>query len=228
MAPPIDEEPRPRLDRKAEGPSWPQADVVHRFAPTLPAPTRTFFEVLDARRSRSGIDLSLEWLGTILWHASRLREQRTDGRFGSWESRRPPSAGGIHGLRFVLLPIGNPGPAGLYDPDGHALLGLANPVQAAELAANLLGDMGLPQKGWFAQVIVDIQAYQSRYDRSDSLILRDVGALCCMVTLAAEAMGAWSRILGHLDSGIAGALELGPRYAGAGGLHLTGAEPCAI
>jgi len=225
VAPPIDGEPFPRLDRKADGPSWPEARVVHRFGSPLPAQPRDFHEVVGARRSRSGGDLPLGRLGEILWHATRLRERRSDGRFGGWESRSAPSAGGIHGLRFVLLPMGNEAPAGLHDPDSHAILGIENAARAGQIAAGLLRDMALPQNGWFAQVIVDMPAYRSRYDHSASLILRDVGALCYAVTLVAEAVGACSRILGHLDSGIVNALELGPRYAGAGGLHLTGTHP---
>lgn len=223
MAPPIDAEPVPRPDRTADGPLWPTGRIVHRFGATHSRPQRDFFDVLVGRRSRSGEDLPLELVGTILRCATQLRFRQADGRFGAWESRNTPSAGGIHGMRFLVVPVGREGPAGIYEPDLHALIEPPNLAEARRIAARTLSALRLPCIGWLAQLVVDTKAYSSRYDCSNSLILRDAGALCCTVSLTAEAFGAWSRLLGHLDLGMTQTLELGARYAGVGGVHLTGA-----
>ena len=222
MAKLIDDEPYPRPDRTPVGPTWPEGPVVHKFhgGPTIRR--RDFTDVLDSRRSRSGGDLPIDVLGSILNQLTRRRERRLDGRFGAWESRTVPSAGGIHGIRLVVLPIIGDKHIGLHTPEAQGLIGLQRGAEARKHASRFLVELNLPRTGWFLQLLADVDAYASRYDNPKSLIMRDAGALCCTVCFVAEALGAWSRMLGHLDEGIVEALDLGARYVGAGGIHLTG------
>ena len=222
MALPIDQEPLPRPDRASIGPSWPNGPVIHRFEDLPPIPKCDFEHVLGSRRSRTGEGLSIQNLGSILRCSQDRRDRRLDGRFGTWESRTAPSAGGIHGIRFVILPMESQNPAGLYEPDLSAIIELPHLQQARQHAARFLTEIDLPRRGWFLQLVADMHAYSSRYDNSDSLVLRDAGALSCATCFVAEAVGAYSRILGHLDKRIVKGLALGSRYAGVGGIHLTG------
>ncbi len=221
----IDDEPLPKSGSRVGGPCWPQGQIVHNFgAPTCQSQS-AFFDVLRARRSRSGGPIEPELVGRVLHLAMELREQRNDGRFGFWESRSSPSAGGVHGIGACLIPLSDEDPAGLYSPEDNALIAIPNIPAARSQAIRFLDDLGLPQNGWFVQLIADVPAYSSRYRNSDSLILRDAGALCTIIGLVAEALNGWARILGHLDRGIVRALNLGPNYAGVGGVHLTGCLP---
>lgn len=222
MAKPIDDEPYPKRNRLPDGPTWPEGRVVHRFEDGPPIPKRDFTDVLGSRRSRSGGALSIGGLGAILRLATHRRERRLDGRFGVWESRTAPSAGGTHGIGLVALPMIDDNPMGLYSPDAHALIGLQRGAAARTNAARFLVELNLPPAGWFVQLIVDTHAYSSRYENPKSLILRDAGALSCTTCLLAEALGVSSRMLGHLDKGIIEVLDLGMRYSGVGGIHLTG------
>lgn len=220
----MEREPEPRTGQAVLDPLWPTGTIVHRFTPFPINEEYSFASILARRRSRTGRGLSLEAAGGILSAALRLNERRQDGRFGNWESRVSPSAGGTHGLRFLLLPLDRDLPGGLHDPDVNALIGVARHDAARDAARLLLGSMGIPPFGWFAQLIADLPAYSSRYANSASLVLRDAGALCAITALVAEAMDASSCILGHLDGGIVECLALGERYAGTGGVFLTGPD----
>lgn len=223
MASPTEDEPLPRPDRAPIEPSWPNGPVIHRFEDLPPIPKCDFEQVLGSRRSRSGHGLSIENLGSILRYSQKRREERSDGRFGAWESRTAPSSGGVHGIRFVILPMERADPAGLYEPDLPGIIELPHLPQARRHAARFLTETDLPRRGWFLQLVADLYAYSSRYDNPASLVLRDAGALSCATCFVAEAFGTYSRILGHLDKEIVQGLALGPRYAGVGGIHLTGA-----
>lgn len=167
------------------------------------------------------MDLSTEALGTILLHATRLRTRGTDGRFGRWESRNVPSAGGIHGIRVIVLPVSGNAPQGLHDPDNHAIIELPGSQKASLNARSFLGELGLPPVGVFLQFVANEPAYRTRYENADTLIARDAGALVTVISLVAEWIGCQCRPLGHIDKGIASTAGLGPSFTGMGGALLT-------
>ncbi|GMN04515.1 hypothetical protein [Erythrobacter sp. MTPC3] len=224
---PINSEPVPILPSIAEDPPWPHAPVIHRFVAQPSLPTRDFLDVLDNRQSGCANghipeDLSAEKLGTIIHHTTRLRTRRTDGRFGRWESRSAPSAGGIHGIRVIVLPVSGDAPQGLHDPDNHAIIELPGAGKASLNARSFLDELGLPPVGVFLQFVANEPAYRTRYENADTLIARDAGALVTVICLVTEWMGCHCRPLGHIDKGIASAAGLGPSFTGMGGVLLTG------
>ena len=224
MARLTEDEPLPLPASRQVAPSWPGSDIVYRFSKPDPLPQKQFFEVLQARRSRTGGPIAIEQVGRILHFSMQLREQRSDGRFGFWESRTCASAGGIHGIRVCLVPISDEKPGGFYSPDDHTLSAMQNASTVRSEATRFLRDLKLPPSGWVVQLVADVAAYSDRYLNPESLILRDAGALCATISLVCEAFGERSRLLGHLDRGIVTALDLGANYAGVGGVHLTGSQ----
>lgn len=221
MALRIDAEPRPLVGAQLGAPAWPDADTIYRLDPPKAFPQRDLLDILRSRRSRSGGQAHIDLIGTILHYSTELREKRKDGRFGYWESRTSPSAGGIHGVRICLIPITSTKPLGLYLPDEHALASVNEPALVRKEAVRLLDDLQLSHAGYLLQLVANVRSYAERYENSETLLLRDAGALCMTITLVAKAVGASSRVLGHLDRGIVSAMSLGPDYAGVGGVHIT-------
>jgi len=185
------------------------------------APARDFFDVFNSRRSETGRDIAVNRLGSILQHSTRLRERRADGRFGRWESRSAPSAGGIHRIRLLVLPLSGDLPMGLYCPDKHAIVSLPHAESALRNARSLVKEMGIPERGAFLQFVADQMAYTSRYENAFSLIARDAGALTSVICLVAECLGSKCRPLGHLDKGIVTVGLFDLVSIGIGGVILT-------
>ncbi len=215
---PIDREPRPRIHAKPVGASWPVDPIVRRFQVPECVPQIGFFEALYARRSGRSSDAHEDGLGAILYHSMRLRERRNDGRFGTWESRSAPSAGGIHGLRILVVPGDEHSPAGLYDPEMHGLVGLTGdgPLRCSVRAR--LEALAHPAHGYFLQFVADWDLYASRYKDPRSLILRDAGALLSVMCLVSVAFALSCCPLGHLGQEIVRATGLANKYKGVGGL----------
>lgn len=220
MSNPIDREPRPLLVGTPVLPDWPTAPVIHRFRVPEHVPEIGFFEALYGRRSGREGAMDEDGLSAILYHSMRLRERRHDGRFGTWESRSAPSAGGIHGLRPLVVPSDEHSPAGLYDPDIHGLIELGGDAALRSSAQSRRQAMGLSSQNYFIQFVADSDLYFSRYENSRSLFLRDVGALIAIMGLVAAAFDLSCCPLGHLGQDVVAASGLPARYEGAGGIMI--------
>lgn len=219
MASPIEGEPKPRLPPLPFEPfPLPGAEIV--LPVPDPAPAVNFSDVLDRRQSRSGGKLGLERLSALLWHSARVRDRHRGGRFGlSWDHRAAPSAGGLHVIQLLCLPLDEDGLAGFYDPLGHSLRSVDVAVAAKARNREIVGDLTGASGGtalWFA---ADITKAEACYENSCSLILRDAGALLATIALCAAWLDISACPLGSLgrefpvDFGLPSA-----RFTGVGGI----------
>lgn len=193
-------------------------------APATPLPrsirraSTAFFDVLSDRRSATGEALSVNDLSSLLWHSTFLRERRP-GRFGiPWESRSAPSAGGLHPIRLIALPIEEGAPAGLYQDHQHALVD----VHEAALTMNranireIFGRTG----GTTIQLAADASLIDACYEHASSLMWRDAGALAAIICLVATALGLVATPMGRTGEAMVRAAGLPEAYAGVGAVHV--------
>lgn len=184
-------------------------------------PAGTFLQVLEARRSSVGGPAAEEAVASLLRHATALRFRRDDGRFGSWESRAAPSAGGMSALRILVLPIEDDTPAGLYDHNDHGLLGGDVLDAARTLSADGARRLADASAGTTLQIVADTASYDACYDAPETLLWRDAGALCATLALIATALTLRSTILGRIGDDIAAAAQMGDAWRGAGAIHVS-------
>jgi hypothetical protein len=220
---PIEDEPVPRLPPLA----WaaPSYRVMHRqcLSPPRSPPKALFVDVLNQRRSSVGAALDGELLASILWHASLLRRREGSGRFNlPWESRSAPSAGGLHPIRLLVIPIQDADRIGLYHPERHDLEVLAErderltPVNAANVR-QLAG----ATDGVTVQLVGDASKIESCYEHSASLLWRDAGALTTILALVATAFDALAVPLGRVGTDLVRLAGMDAPWMGLGAVHLS-------
>lgn len=179
-------------------------------------PRVEFFDILDARRSGTGADLPVEHLSSLLWHSMCLRE-RGPGRFGlGRESRSAPSAGGLHPIRLLVLPVNGKG-AGIYDDHRHALIPLEG--AALELNRDSVSEILGIAAGTTIQFAADAALVDACYENASSLIWRDAGALVATMCLVAAALGLAATPVGRVGNAIVQAACLPGDFVGAGAVH---------
>jgi hypothetical protein len=198
-------------------PDWP---IVSNWPRQVRAPASDFLSTLNARRSRAGGRLAEDDLASLLRHATLLRERRFDGRFGAWESRSAPAAGGIHALHLLCLPFGTNKTHGIYDADVHALRAPHTLEDACALNMRSVATIANAEEGTTLQVVADRSRYEACYDHCDSLIWRDAGALIAVISLVATLLGLDSVPLGRHGDDIVRAAGLGAGFEGAGAIHV--------
>jgi len=216
-------EPVPRLDRSSLPARLPRPKEWVTLPRAIKQPEASFMEVLHGRRSLIGGDVAIDDLSSLLWHSTSLRERQTGGRFGiPWESRPAPSAGGLHAIRLVVLPLGDASTAGEYVPDVHGLA----PISAAALEVNkadLIEKLGC-SAGTTLQLAYDLDLLEGCYKNAVSLLWRDAGALSTTICHVATGLGLTSVMLGRIGDGILRAAGLDRRLVGAGAVQI-GALP---
>jgi SagB-type dehydrogenase family enzyme len=157
-----------------------------------------FSAVLDRRSSQRDFgELSRANLGSLLWHAARVRS--TD----RGQHRSAPSAGGLHPIEFVVLepPFQH---AFLYDPVRHALGELAD--IDSQLLADACGAMVavLPlARGTFIVALADFERTGALYEEPDSLVWRDAGCALATLHLTAAWLSLGSCLLGIVGAAVA-------------------------
>lgn len=187
----------------------------------IDCPSARLLDVLARRRSRTGGTVSSNSLASLLWHTCQLRERRSDGRFGRWESRPCPSAGGIHAIRLLVLPLETMGDVGVYDDDVHALrLAAKAPDQAIALNAASVLNLTGAKLGVTLQFVADPSRLSDCYDNHETLLWRDAGAFSAMICLVAEALGMSSVTLGRHGTDIVRSFGIDAPLVGVGGVHL--------
>jgi hypothetical protein len=216
-----DVEPRPRAPGERAVSTLELSGTV-ALPRTVEAPSVDFFDVLARRRSRTGAATPVEQLASLLWHAMQLRERRFDGRFGLWESRTSPSAGGIHGIRLLVLPLEANEPAGVYDDVSHAL-GLCgcDPAAAKVLNGKSVADLTGATTGTTVQLLADPTLLAGCYENHETLLWRDAGAMIAILCLIAEALDLAAVPLGRCGTDIVRAFGLGNPFVGTGAVHLA-------
>ena len=184
-----------------------------------------FLDVLRARQSKPGRGSLLPVdLASVLWHATMVRERRpASTRFAAWESRAAPSAGGLHVVATLCLPIDQELPVGIHDAAHHTLAAL--PDQTDEtLAANSASVSELigARHGVTLQFAADMARVDASYEQGTSLAWRDAGVLLAVLTLVAEALGMIGTPLGRTGDAIIATAGLAPpRWIAVGAVHLT-------
>ncbi|MGX5713196.1 nitroreductase family protein [Sphingopyxis terrae subsp. ummariensis] len=224
MAMPIDAEPLPRRAIAAWRPTPVPRERILALPRRIAEPDAAFLSVLRARASTIGGTLSLPLLSSLLWHATSLRERRPDGLYGlPWESRNAPSAGGLHPLSILVIPLDAGGPFGIYEPDDHLLVrGEEDETQTRELNAQSVADLVNAQSGITLQLVADPTKTAACYENPEPLILRDAGALGATLCLVAAALGIASVTLGRAGTDIIRAAGLRSPFIGVGGIHVSG------
>lgn len=223
---PIDAEPSPRFGTEAPR----RAALPNEWVPlprTIREAEAAFLDVLRDRRSAVGASVGSDDLSSLLWHATALRERRADGRFGiPWESRPAPSAGGLHAIRIVVLPLEDAAQAGEYLPDHHALA----PIDPNGLNANRASvfEMIGANTGTTLQLACDFELLTECYDNPETLMWRDAGALAATIAFSATALGMTSVVLGRAGGGVLKAAGIDPRFAAVGAVHVGAAVASAM
>jgi hypothetical protein len=216
MASPTDGEPAPRTATVAHRRTI-DASSLLALPRVIERPLADFFDVLDARRSATGATLPTERLSSLLWHSMRLRERRP-GRFGiGRESRSSPSAGGLHPIRLLVLPVDG-ADGGIYDDHRHALA----PVNDAALNLNRasIAEILETAQGTTIQFAVDATLVGACYDNPESLIWRDAGALAATMCLVATALDLTATPVGRIGDFIVKAASMPDGFVGAGAVHI--------
>jgi hypothetical protein len=202
---------------------WPPAKGLR-----LPNPSdlnRDFSDVLAVRNSVPGPgSVTPQQLSTILWHSCLIRERRPPrGDVRGWESRVAPSAGGLHELEILCLPVDGSLPMGWYDPLRHQLLPTTAEPGADDDHKQLVADLCGSTAGITLQFVADWQRLTTLYQNASSLLWRDGGALLMAVCLVAEATNVACTPLGR-ESLIRGMTPSNEheRWRPCGGVHLSG------
>jgi hypothetical protein len=223
-------EPAPRLQSAAtrKRPFLSDSQVSLPAAPDLPQVH--FSDVLSARESAIAGPLAQGHLAALLWHVS-VRRRGGEGRFGQpWEGRAAPSAGGLHVISLLVIPI-DPGPVGLYDPASHHIRLAASPEPLRRTNAESVKLLTASEHGTTLQFIADTERLSSCYDNSESLLWRDSGALAATICFVAACLRLTSVTLGRTGSDLVGLSSSASGFVGVGAVHLgapfpEGSQPC--
>ncbi len=179
-----------------------------------------FMAALNARTSRPGGKLDADDLAALLRHSTFLRHRGQDGRFGTWESRSAPSAGGLHGIHILCLPLDGGQAAGVYDDVDHELRAHGPLSGARELNRLSAREIAGANAGTTLQFFADVARYHACYESADTLVWRDAGALSTVVALIAAALDLVAIPLGRHGRTIVEAANLGDRFVAVGGVHV--------
>lgn len=225
MATLIDAEPRPRPSpRSPERNHWEGRPRI-ALARTITEPKIDFLDLLRRRRSSIGhASVAPTDLSSLLWHAMLLRARRpATADFAAWESRAAPSAGGIHCISLLCLPIEDDASAGLFDPERHELVQLSDDQRRAAVEENRrnVAVMCGATCGTTLQFVADIPRIDGAYENAETLIWRDAGALTMTLALAAEALDLAALPLGRTGAEIVTAAGLGHGWRGVGAIHIS-------
>lgn len=192
----------------------------------LPRPSaldRDFSDVLARRNSVPGhTSITQQQLSTILWHSCLIRERRPSrGPLRGWESRSTPSAGGLHEIEVLCLPLDRSLPISWYDPLRHRLLPTVE--KGGSDYRQVIADLCRSSAGITLQFVADWLRLNTLYANASSLLWRDAGALLTTVCLVAEAANVASTPLG-CESFIRGLMpsDEPERWRPCGGVHLSG------
>ena len=175
--PPTDAEPHPRSEL-VPLPAWsPRIRESRALRPAGPAPTASFEDVLDRRRSdRAMFALSEARLSELLWHAVRARDVR-----GDWQHRAAASAGGLHPIQVLVFARATRDVV-LYEPTHHHALVL-DEIDSHLLCAALDQTLFLGEAADATLLLLaaEMNRTASAYENSKSLVWRDAG--CLLATL---------------------------------------------
>jgi len=175
--------------------------------------------VLQRITRRAFAPIGAAQLGTLLWFSAKTHARHRQQTSIHWEHRPAPSAGGLHPIHLLIIPVvADEGRVSLYDPHAHALIELeAGTDLPTRHFVEKLSAVVHPGEGtiiWFA---ADFDKTLARYEAGESLVWRDAGALAATIGVVAEAMDLNCCAIGLSgDDWIATVLP-SPRFGGVGG-----------
>lgn len=220
MVPLIDDEPTPRLPGKSASRLSIAEASFHPLPTPRPLSEVAFSAVLEARQSAVSGPVSPLLLGTLLWELMRLR-RTGQGRFGTaWEGRAAPSAGGLHVISILVISDDVTLPVGLYDADRHGISVMSGAEQLRAENSDNISLLSSARSGTTLQFLADVARLESCYDKSESLLWRDSGALAASVCFIATSLGLTSVTLGRTGSRLLNRLPSNPGFIAAGAVHL--------
>lgn len=160
-------------------------------------PDLPFSDVLATRRSAVSGPVTKQHLGTLAWHVS-CRRRGGPGRFGlPWEGRASPSAGGLHIISILCIPLEDRAEVGVYDRDFHGLRLLKHPEPLRRANAESVELLCSGKGGTTLQFVADAARLASCYENSQTLLWRDSGALATTICMVATSLGLTSVVLGR-------------------------------
>ncbi|MFZ6654730.1 nitroreductase family protein [Undibacterium sp. TJN19] len=181
-------DPRPRNERQIYQPfNWPTGDSV-----VLPQPTfskQSFVDVISTRRSQRVFGAITEQdISKLFWLSSHAISKTPSG-FGYDLSYRPvPSAGAIHPLHLLILPV-QAKHWQLYNSFTHSLIEIPTGMPASLDAIQEVSSYVQPQNGAIIWIAAEPGKTASKYENANSLIWRDTGALIAQLGLVATYLG---------------------------------------
>ena len=216
----IFDEPRPIAGVEAPTRSWPALERVIPLTRRILTGSDGFFEVLARRRSALGGSLSERELSSVLWHAMLLRERNHNSRFGEWESRAAPSAGGLHSIGVICLPVDRTPWSGFYDAETHALQTSRAFEDALTMNRQVINDILGARQGVTLQLVGNRPRYEACYENWETLFWRDAGVLVSVFTMTAVALGLAATAVGRTGKKVVTHAGFGSRYVAGGAIHV--------
>jgi hypothetical protein len=223
------DEPRP-LDLAGEWTRTPMAFAATCALPArIAAPDADFFTTLHGRRSAIGAAAEIDRIAALLWHATQLRERRLDGRFGLWESRTCPSAGGLHPISLLVIPLAVEGMPGIYLDGRHAIGVLeGDPADAISSNRTSVAALANSASGTTIQLVADTAILSACYENWTSLLWRDAGAMIATLSLIATALELTAVPLGREGTDIVRAFGLDAPFTGVGAVHIGAGDAASV
>jgi len=219
---PIDDEPRPRPLPLATTRATFSGHRIHKLPKPLFLPDVGLSDALAARRSAISGRASQQQLGDLLFHVMRER-CRGPGRFGvPWVGRASPSAGGLHVLSILCIPVEEDDPVGVYDASSHTLKLVQDPSPLRDANSDSVNSLCSAVAGTTLQFIADVEFLEGCYENGASLLWRDSGALAMTICMVATSLGMTSVVLGRVGSTLIDGVNFSDRFVGAGAVHLGG------
>ena len=153
-----------------------------------------------------------------------LRERNSGSRFGEWESRAAPSAGGLHSIGIACFRIDNTRFCGLYDPEEHVLRSSTAFESAWSINRREIGNILGAKHGVTLQFVGDRRRYEACYRNWEILFWRDAGVLLGFVAVIATALGLTPMPVGRNGTELIEAAGFDSRYLAGGGIHIGSAN----
>ncbi len=162
-------------------------------------------------------------VGNLLWHITRQTAPPHFGRSGlRVEHRVPPSAGGLHPFSLVCLSAEEPG-AKIYDVGAHCFLPIVGDYTLLQRLNTLaVSAVTGTNRGCTVRFIADAELADAAYANSETLLLRDAGALVAVASLFAEQLGLAACPLGFLGQELVAPLGFPDhRFLSMGGVQIS-------
>ena len=174
--------------KRYEPVSWPSGTLI-QLPPRSSSLVVDMVQMMEQRSTKRtfSCELSLQSLGEFLWLACRSRYSWPSVYGPNQESRPHPSAGAMHPTHVLIGRDG--GVLQRYDPSAHALVEVrGSEAGSAEAFRAVRASLELG-RGCVLALVAEPGKTGAKYERPDSLVLRDAGVVLGYMSVVAEALG---------------------------------------